>query len=162
MKKSIIHPVSIGCHSTTPSRAMTTLCLFNLVVARPGVVLQHLTSFNIMLLFTALLAGGYGNNACAQKAQDNIGVKEETKTVLLTVTGTSCEGCPDKIHTTLSEKEGIVSNRVDNKRDVVWLKYNPSKITVKQIIKTIKKTGFKAKRKKEAKSPCCSNNVGGK
>lgn len=69
---------------------------------------------------------------------------EEPKTVTLKITGMSCAGCASHIHTALSKTEGIISNEVKYPGDIATVKYDASKISEKEIITVIEKTGYKA------------------
>jgi copper chaperone CopZ len=105
------------------------------------------------------------------EAQVNFKGAIEKDTVELKVTKMSCDGCADQIRSALSAKKGIIVNWVSPSQELVWVEYNPSLITVDEIMITIIRTGFSAERKIPAfKSPCkddcsrhcCTNNVGGK
>lgn len=103
-------------------------------------------------------------------------VKGEPKTVKLKVTGMTCSGCSNTIHSALSKQDGIIENEVMYPGDKATVKYNPDKITEKEIITTIEKAGYKAEvmnddSKKEGtidkkcepgcKKSCCSKKKGG-
>lgn len=76
-------------------------------------------------------------------------VKGEPKTVTLKVTGMTCAGCSKTIHSSLSKKDGILENEVKFPGDVAIVKYDPTKITEKEIIATIEKAGYKSEVIKE-------------
>jgi copper chaperone CopZ len=105
------------------------------------------------------------------QAQTGVAGDLKTDTVELKVTKMGCEGCADKIRSVLSEKKGVIVNWVNPSQELVWVEYNPSLISVDEIMITIIRTGFSAERKIPAiKSPCrddcsrhcCTNNVDGK
>lgn len=77
--------------------------------------------------------------------------KEEPKTVTLKITGMSCAGCANSIHTALSKTGGIISDEVKYPGDIATVKYDASKISVEDIIKVIEKAGYKAEVQKEKK-----------
>lgn len=70
--------------------------------------------------------------------------KEEPKTVTLKITGMTCAGCASHIHTALSKTEGVINDEVKYPGDVAIIKYDASKISEKEIIAVIEKTGYKA------------------
>ena len=80
---------------------------------------------------------------------DMPGDSTQTKTVKLKITGMTCGGCANHIHNALSKKQGVISDDVSYPGDVATIKYDPDKITEEEIIKAIKKTGFKAEVLKE-------------
>ncbi len=97
--------------------------------------------------------------------QSQILINEEPKTVTLKITGMSCAGCANHIHTALSKTEGVVSDEVKYPDDVATVKYDASKISEKEIIAVIEKAGYKAevmknkdKKTASANEPksCCS------
>lgn len=91
--------------------------------------------------------------------------KEDPKSVTLKITGMSCAGCSNHIHTALSKTEGLISNDVKYPGDIATVKYDAAKISEKEIIAVIEKAGYKAEivRDKNQKTvsvtetkPCCS------
>lgn len=101
------------------------------------------------LFLTASQMCGCGCKANAQTTAPTESLKEEPKTVTLKVTGMTCGGCANNIHTALSKKDGIIKNEVKYPGDVAVIKYDPNKITEKEIIATIEKAGYKAEVKKD-------------
>jgi len=83
------------------------------------------------------------SKANSQTTSSKVILKDDNKTVKLNVKGMSCSNCTNHIHKALSKKEGIIENEV-KLPDVAIVKYDPEKISLKEIIKTIKKAGFKA------------------
>lgn len=71
-------------------------------------------------------------------------INEEPKTVTLKITGMSCAGCASHIHTALSKTDGVISDEIKYPGDVATVKYDASKISEKEIITVIEKTGYKA------------------
>lgn len=63
----------------------------------------------------------------------------------------SCAGCANSIHTALSKTDGVISDEVKYPGDIAVIKYDASKISEKEIITVIEKTGFKAEVQKEKK-----------
>lgn len=84
--------------------------------------------------------------SCEAKANsiEKSTVVEKTKTVKLKITGMTCGGCADNIHKALLEKNGIIENEVSYPGDVATIKYDPEKISEKEIIATIEQAGYKA------------------
>lgn len=109
---------------------------------------------SIALIATANVCGCgvYKANAADKVVkQSSLIGSEEPKTVTLKITGMSCAGCANHIHTALSKTDGVVSDEVKYPGDVAIIKYDASKISVEQIIKVIEKTGYKAEVQKEKK-----------
>lgn len=107
----------------------------------------------VMLFYTTSQVCGCGNckKANAQTLASNAIVKSEPKTVTLKVTGMTCSGCANHIAKALSEKDGIIEKEVKYPGDVATIKYDPEKITEKEIIAAIEKAGYKAEVKKDDK-----------
>lgn len=111
----------------------------------------------------------------AQTLASDETIKSEPKSVTLKVTGMTCGGCANNIHSALSKKDGILENEVKFPGDVAIVKYNPDKITEMDIITTIEKAGYKAevlkvennlkgiekKHDPNCKKGCCSKKGGG-
>lgn len=129
-----------------------------------------------MLFLATSQMCGCGCKANAQTTASAETLKGEPKTVTLKVTGMTCGGCANNIHSALSKQDGILENEVKYPGDVATVKYNPDKITEKAIITTIEKAGYKAEvmkddSKKEGtidkkcepgcKKSCCSKKKGG-
>jgi copper chaperone CopZ len=108
-------------------------------------------SVSAMLAYTAAQVCGCGNckktNAQTLALAENF--KGEPKTVTLKITGMTCSGCSNHISSALSKKDGILAQEVKFPGDVAIVKYDPDKITEKEIIATIEKAGYKAEVKKD-------------
>lgn len=70
--------------------------------------------------------------------------KEEPKTITLKITGMTCAGCASHIHKALSATNGVINDEVKFPGNLAVIKYDPSKISEKEIISVIEKTGYKA------------------
>ncbi len=75
----------------------------------------------------------------------------EPQKVKLKVTGMSCGGCANHISKALGELEGILEEDVQFPGDVAIVKFDPDKVTLAGIIKTIEEAGYKAEVMKENK-----------
>lgn len=106
-------------------------------------------SIGAMLFFATSQMCGCGCKANAQTTKQENKRQVETKTVTLKITGMTCGGCAKHVHSALSKKDGIIENEVKYPGDIATIKYNPNKITVAEIIKTIETTGYKAQEMKE-------------
>jgi|GEM_PF-181468 len=98
------------------------------------------------LFFAGTQICGCGNSCSTANAQ-TLSVNQsvgEPKTVTLKITGMTCGGCANHIHSALSKKDGIIESEVKYPGDVAIIKYDPEKITEKEIIATIEKAGYKA------------------
>jgi periplasmic mercuric ion binding protein len=60
------------------------------------------------------------------------------ETVKLIITGMTCAGCNSHVYNILSETPGVVDNSVEYPGSIAIVKYDPSKISTKEIIKTLK------------------------
>jgi len=83
--------------------------------------------------------------------QSKLVMNEQPKIVTLKITGMSCAGCASHIHTALSKTDGVISDEVKYPGDIAIIKYEASKISEKEIIAVIEKTGYKADVQKEKK-----------
>ena len=98
-----------------------------------------------------------GCGVCTVIASDNVPHQilskknEIPKTAEIKITGMSCAGCANHIHTALSKTEGVISDKVKYPGDIAIIKYIPSKISEDQIVKVIEKAGYKAEVQKEKK-----------
>lgn len=84
------------------------------------------------------------SKANSQTLSSKVILKDDNKTVKLKVKGMTCGGCSNHIHDALSKKKGIIENEVKYPGDVAIVKYDPEKISLEEIIKTIEKAGYKA------------------
>ncbi len=101
----------------------------------------------VMLMAAANVCGCgvcKANAADKTSKQSKFNISEEPKIVTLKITGMSCAGCASHIHTALSKTEGVISDEVKYPGDVATIKYDGSKISEKEIIAVIEKTGYKA------------------
>lgn len=102
-----------------------------------------ITSGFLLFAGTQICGCGSCSTANAQTSTVNQFVSEP-KTVTLKITGMTCAGCANNIHNALSAKKGIIENEVKYPGDVATIKYDPEKITEKEIIAAIEKAGYKA------------------
>lgn len=125
--------------------------------------------FGAVILMAAANVCGCGvckaNAADKAVKQSQFLINGEPKTVTLKITGMSCAGCASHIHTALSKTDGVISDEVKYPGDIATVKYDASKVSEKEIIAVIEKTGYKAeviknKDKKTASviepKSCCS------
>ncbi len=109
-----------------------------------------------------ILANVCGCGVCKAKAADKtihqskLVMNEEPKIVTLKITGMSCAGCASHIHTALSKTDGVISDEVKYPGDIAIIKYEASKISEKEIIAVIEKTGYKAELQREKKDKTLS------
>lgn len=113
--------------------------------------------FIVSAIAVLVLANVCGCGVCKANAADKSAKQfsftgnEEPKTVTLKITGMSCAGCASHIHSALSKTEGVISDEVKYPGDMAIIKYDASKISEKEIIAVIEKTGYKAEVQKEKK-----------
>jgi mercuric ion transport protein len=68
----------------------------------------------------------------------------QPSTVVLKVSGMTCEGCAVGVRTALLETPRVVSASVDFKAGRATVQYDPSKASTTQLIEAVSKAGFKA------------------
>jgi copper chaperone CopZ len=106
--------------------------------------------FSFVTLFGATQVCGCG---VCQASAHTISFKtvsvDEPKEVTLKITGMSCAGCSNHIHTSLSKTVGIISDNVKFPGDIATVKYDASKISEKEIIAVIENAGYKAETLKD-------------
>jgi copper chaperone CopZ len=74
--------------------------------------------------------------------------QQKTKQVKLKITGMTCGGCANHIHRALSETKGVVDMEVKYPGDSAIITYKPNEIKFEEIIRTIEKSGYNAKKLK--------------
>lgn len=74
----------------------------------------------------------------------NLTANGDPQSVILKITGMTCAGCASHIHTALSKTDGVLSDEVKYPGDIATIKYDAAKISEKEIIAVIEKTGYKA------------------
>jgi len=79
------------------------------------------------------------------------GYKVKGELLTLNVKGMSCGACSKKVNTALTSLKGVKVDQVCHKSDHAVLTFDPKKVSEKQIIAAIDKTGFKVDQKPEAK-----------
>lgn len=76
----------------------------------------------------------------------------DSDTIELPITGMSCVGCAKSIEKTLSSKAGVLHSAVNFAQSNVVVTIDPSQIDRRQIIETIRNTGFEVVEAGEGKS----------
>jgi copper ion binding protein len=66
-------------------------------------------------------------------------------TANIQVEGMTCGGCAASVRQALIRREGVISAEVSLEKKQAVVKYDPAKVTPKQLVKAIHQTGFKAK-----------------
>ncbi|MES2874056.1 MAG: heavy-metal-associated domain-containing protein [Bacteroidota bacterium] len=103
-----------------------------------------------LLLFAGSQICGCGScKASAQTLPVKTVSKSEPKEVSLKITGMTCAGCTNQIHTALNKTNGVIKNEVKYPSNVAIIKFDSSKISVSELIKVIEKTGYKAEIQKD-------------
>lgn len=101
--------------------------------------------FSFVALFgAAQVCGCCTCQASARPISHKTVTTGEPKEVTLKITGMSCAGCSNHVHTSLSKTAGIISDDVKYPGDIATVKYDASKISEKEIIAVIEKAGYKA------------------
>ena len=101
-----------------------------------------ITSGFLLFAGTQICGCGSCSTANAQTSTINQSVSQP-RTVTLKITGMTCGGCANSIHNSLLAKNGIIENEVKYPGNMATIKYDPEKITEKEIIATIEKVGYK-------------------
>ena len=96
----------------------------------------------VALFFAGSQVCGCGScsEANAQTLETTI-TKGQPKTVTLKVTGMTCGGCANHISTWLEKLDGVLEHEVKFPGDIATVKYDPDKVSEKEIIAAIEKTG---------------------
>lgn len=64
---------------------------------------------------------------------------------MLTVTGMTCGHCVQRVTDALEGTAGVEKAKVNLKKEQAKIKFEPSKVTVEQLVAVIKDTGYEAK-----------------
>lgn len=115
----------------------------------------HLIFISLIVLFTTIACNNnpslktVGNQLNQQNGrshnqnqEDNDDHHEHKKTLSLTITGMTCEGCKNSIEQALKMKDGIVSAEVSLATATAKIVYDEDKIDVPTIKQTIIDAGF--------------------
>ncbi len=92
----------------------------------------------VFILAFLLFPMVYTHNAWS--AQGNL------KQVTLRVEGMYCAACPATVRLALKRLPGVVNAKVSYKEKKATISYQPEKVTVEQMIKAIKNSGYGASR----------------
>ncbi len=103
-----------------------------------------------VLFFAVSQTCGCGSCKAQNKTQTTQS-KAQQQVVTLKITGMTCAGCANTLHSALSKTNGVLKDEVKYPGDVAIIKYDAFKISEEQIIKVIEKTGYKAEVQKENK-----------
>lgn len=105
--------------------------------------MKHI-NFKLTLLALAIMLVGATTNASAQTVEKD-STSEKEASVEIKVTGMTCAGCANNVYKVLSGIEGVIDNSVKYPGDIASVKYNPDKITPKELVATIEDgTSYKA------------------
>ncbi len=103
------------------------------------------------IFLSALLAGALLGLALAipypMKALTSA-VQSETKTDVFKVTGMTCGGCEVGVRMAVGKLDGVEKVEASYKEGTATIKYDPAKVTPKQIEVAIGKLGYQAKLQK--------------
>lgn len=79
-----------------------------------------------------------------QKVPLNSRLPEGQARVMIPVKGMTCAACTSSIKLALKRLEGVISVDVDYLKGAATVVHDKNKVTVKQMVTTINKTGFEA------------------
>lgn len=112
--------------------------------------MKNLFVFLGSIAFIAI-AGASGCGSCckanppaAKMKSVSFNKTSQPKTITLKITGMDCAGCAKYLHMALSKTNGVMGDEVKYPGDIAVVKYDPSRITEKDIISVIEKAGYKA------------------
>jgi len=71
------------------------------------------------------------------------------KDITLNIKGMSCAACSQAVEKALNKKEGVQEANVNLPTEKVYVKYDPFKVTVEDLIETVQNSGYDVNRKKE-------------
>src|SRR6056297_3281675 len=77
------------------------------------------------------------------------GVILMNKYITLNIKGMSCAACSQAVEKALNKKEGVQEANVNLPTEKVYVKYDPFKVTVEDLIETVQNSGYDVNRKKE-------------
>ena len=64
---------------------------------------------------------------------------------VIAVKGMVCSSCSNAVEQAVKRLDGIGEVRVDLKKDLVRVTYDPTKVTPRQMVETIRKAGYEAR-----------------
>ena len=97
-----------------------------------------LTFFKLLMAIVAV--GSLTVKAGNISAGDSLKITKVT----IKVTGLHCGGCEVRVCEELDKKKGIISSKASHADENAVVEYDKTKITEKEIVEIINKTGFKA------------------
>jgi copper ion binding protein len=100
-----------------------------------------------ILLIVSLQLAGCGSNNQEEKMleQNKTTDVADAKTVTLTVSGMTCQGCANAINTAVAETDGVITLEVSLEDSSAVVKYDPGKINEEKLILAIEDAGYKAR-----------------
>lgn len=111
-----------------------------------------ITSVSLLFFAGSQVCGCGGCSIANTQTLETAITKSEPKTVTLKVTGMTCAGCANHISASLEKLEGVLEHEVKFPGDIATVKYDPDKVSEKEIIAAIEKTGkYKAEVTTEVK-----------
>lgn len=95
--------------------------------------------------YTGYIAAAVASPQLPPAESAPLAVPNETvadKTLVLNIRGMTCQGCEEHIEVPLSKLEGVTSADADYKKHNVTVVYDPARVSVERIKKTITATGY--------------------
>lgn len=102
-------------------------------------------AFALAPYYTGYIAAAVTSPQLPPAESAPLAVPNETvanKTLVLNIRGMTCQGCEEHIEVPLSKLEGVTSADADYKKHNVTIVYDPSRVSVERIKKTITATGY--------------------
>jgi copper chaperone CopZ len=106
-----------------------------------------------ILAVAALIAGGSmlaTTNTFAGSDEKKMDVPEGATKVVIPTKGMTCGGCSSAVKTAVKKLDGVINVEVDHEAGSTTVVYKTDKVTVKEIVAAINKTGFEAAEPKDA------------
>ena len=72
-------------------------------------------------------------------------VKEDTSELLFKAEDITCSSCAGDMENILRETEGIIEVTVNFTQETIYIKYNPQKLSRKEVFFAVRKLGYKIK-----------------
>ena len=109
------------------------------------------TTHFILLLATMIVALFFGLNLYTYARSQNVALVSKTGEgkITIPVEGMSCFTCELSVQSALGRLQGVKSSKASAREGNVAVVYEPGKVTVREMVQTINKTGYRASFPKE-------------
>lgn len=97
--------------------------------------------FATFIIFLAILFPYFNFTTSTRAKIEQSGVIKE---VVISVQGMTCGGCEFNIEKAVEKLDGIYEAKADQRKGIVYIKFNSGRVNVEEIKEAINKTGYKA------------------